>query len=133
DVEGGTAFSAALKKHPDVFDEVFVSLVAAGEASGTLDTSLERIANQKEKDAEILSKVRGAMVYPIIVLAVMTAVVIFMVVRVLPTVEEVYQGISGAELPLVTKILLAISHFTIRFWWIEILVFGLIIFFTTKW
>ena len=64
DVEGGMAFAAALEKHPTIFNTVFTSLVAAGEASGTLDEALERLANQQEKDAEIASKVRGAMVYP---------------------------------------------------------------------
>lgn len=133
DVEGGTAFSVALGKHPDVFNDVFVNLVAAGEASGTLDTALERIANQQEKDAEILSKVRGAMVYPAIVLAVMVAVVIFMVVKVLPAVEDVYKGIKGASLPFVTRFLLAISHFTMRFWWIEIIIVVVAVFACTKW
>ncbi len=133
DVESGTAFSVALKRHPTVFDDVFVSLVAAGEASGTLDTSLERIANQKEKDAEILSKVRGAMVYPIIVLVVMAGVVIFMVVQVLPAVEEVYKGLPGANLPLVTRMLLGFSHILVRYWVFIIVFLALVIGFTTKW
>ncbi len=133
DVEGGAAFSVALGRHPDVFSDVFINLVAAGEASGTLDTSLERIANQQEKDAEILSKIRGAMVYPIIVLLVMVAVVIFMVVKVLPAVEEVYKGIKGAQLPLVTRVLLGVSHFTTRFWWIELIVVGFLVLMTTRW
>lgn len=133
DVEAGTSFSAALARHPEAFDEVFVNLVAAGEASGTLDKALERIANQKEKDAAILSKVRGAMVYPVIVLLVMTAVVIFMVVKVLPAVEVVYQGIPGAELPLVTRVLLWFAHFTIKFWWIELIVLAVFMVFTTRW
>lgn len=133
DVESGKAFSESLQKHPDVFDEVFVSLVAAGEVSGTLDKSLERIANQKEKDAEILSKVRGAMVYPIIVLIVMVAVVIFMVVSVLPAVEEVYVGLPGAQLPLVTRALLGLSHILIRFWPFFIVAIVLFIVFTTRW
>lgn len=133
DVESGTAFSQALGKHPDVFDDVFVSLVAAGEASGTLDKSLERIANQKEKDAEILSKVRGAMVYPIIVLLVMAAVVVFMVVSVLPAVEEVYAGLPGAQLPLITRVLLGFSHLLIRFWPFFIVAIILLIIFTTRW
>lgn len=133
DVESGTAFSVALQKFPDVFDEVFISLVAAGEASGTLDKSLERIANQKEKDAEILSKVRGAMVYPIIVLVVMVAVVIFMVVSVLPNVEEVYQGLPGAELPFITRAMLWVSKVLISYW--PFLVGALVVFiiFTTRW
>lgn len=133
DVESGTSFSAALKRHSTIFDEVFISLVAAGEASGTLDTSLERIANQKEKDAEILSKIRGAMIYPAIVLIVMLLVVIFMVVQVLPAVEEVYRDLPGATLPLVTRIMLGVSAFTIRFWPFILIFLGLIIFFTTKW
>ncbi len=132
-VESGSSLSEALAKHPHVFDEVFVNLVAAGEASGTLDKALERIANQKEKDAEIISKVRGAMVYPLIVLLVMIAVVIFMVVTVLPAVGEVYEGIPGATLPLVTRFLLAVSRFTVKFWWLILIVIGVSIFFTTKW
>lgn len=133
DVEGGTSFSVALSRHPRIFDNVFVNLVAAGEASGTLDTSLERIANQQEKDAEILSKIRGAMVYPVIVLFVMVAVVIFMVVKVLPAVEEVYKGLPGTQLPLVTKVLLWVSHFTTKFWWVELIIVGIIAFGTTRW
>jgi len=132
-VESGVSFSAALAKHPSVFDDVFVNLVAAGEASGTLDKTLERIANQKEKDAEIISKVRGAMVYPIIVLLVMTCVVIFMIVSVLPAVGEIYEGLPGATLPLITRMLLAVANFTIKFWWIEIIVVVAIVFFTSRW
>jgi len=133
DVESGTSFSESLKRHPKVFDEVFISLVAAGEVSGTLDTSLERIANQKEKDAEILSKIRGAMIYPVIVLVVMLAVVIFMVVKVLPSVEEVYRDLPGATLPLVTRVMLGISRITVKYWPFILVALGLIIFFTTKW
>lgn len=132
-VESGSSLSEALAKHPHVFDEVFVNLVAAGEASGTLDKALERIANQKEKDAEIISKVRGAMVYPLIVLLVMIAVVIFMVVTVLPAVGSVYEGIPGASLPLVTRILLGLSDFTTKFWWLILIFLGVTIFFTSKW
>jgi type IV pilus assembly protein PilC len=74
DVESGQALSVALAKHPAIFNQIFVSLVAAGETSGTLDKALERLASQQEKDAEIMSKVHGAMVYPLIVLLVMGAV-----------------------------------------------------------
>lgn len=133
DVEAGTAFSAALAKFPDVFDPVFVNLVAAGETSGTLDKSLERLANQKEKDAEIMSKVRGAMIYPIIVLLVMIGVVIFMVVKVVPAVSVVYQGIPGATLPLETLILVAIAHFTSKFWYIELIILAVVVTFCSRW
>lgn len=133
DVEGGSSLTDAFAKHPKAFNSVFVSLIAAGEASGTLDKVLERIANQKEKEAEIISKVRGAMVYPIIVLAVMIGVVIFMVVGVLPTVEQIYSGVGGAELPLVTKFLLAISNFIRNFWWFIIILLFAAIFLMSRW
>ncbi|HSX53651.1 MAG TPA: type II secretion system F family protein [Patescibacteria group bacterium] len=132
-VEGGTSFSSALAQYPDIFNKVFISLVAAGEASGTLDAALERLANQQEKDAEILSKVRGAMIYPIIVLLVMVMVVGFMIVKVLPQVEVLYQGLSGTQLPLVTRMLLALSHFIIKFWWLVLVIVVVGGFFTSRW
>lgn len=133
DVEAGTAFSVALGRHPEVFDNVFVNLVAAGEASGTLDAALERIANQQEKDADLIRKVRGAMVYPAIVILVMVGVVGFMVIKVLPQVEEIYKELPGANLPLVTKILLWVSAVTRKYWWIELIVFVGIVFFMSRW
>jgi len=133
DVEAGGSFSEALLKHPKVFNPVFTSLVAAGEASGTLDKALERIALQQEKDAEIISKVRGAMAYPVIVLLVMVAVVGFMIVKVLPQVEGIYKGIAGAKLPFITVFLLSISHFVIKFWWVVLVISGVLIFLTTRW
>lgn len=133
DVEAGISFSDALAKHPLVFNRVFVSLVAAGETSGTLDKALERLADQQEKDADIISKVRGAMIYPVIVLFVMLAVVTFMVVKVLPQVETIYAGLPGVSLPIVTRFLLAISHFVIHFWWLVIILIVGASFFGTRW
>jgi type IV pilus assembly protein PilC len=133
DVEGGKAFSEALKKHPSVFNNIYVNLIAAGEVSGTLDKALERIAFQQEKDAEIISKVRGAMAYPAIVLLVMLGVVGFMVVKVLPQVEVIYADLPGAELPFITKIMLAISHFVTDFWWLVLIIIGIAGFMLTRW
>lgn len=133
DVEAGNSFSQALSKHPTVFNRVFVNLVAAGEASGTLDKGLERLANQQEKDADIIAKVRGAMIYPGIVLLVMIAVVIFMVVKVLPQVQTIYKGLPGVSLPLPTVILLAVSHFITHFWWLVILLIVLATFLGSRW
>jgi type IV pilus assembly protein PilC len=133
DVEAGSAFSVALAKHPKVFNRVYVSLVAASETSGTLDSGLERLANQQEKDADIISKVRGAMIYPLIVLLVMMAVVTFMLVKVLPQVQNIYNGIKGAKLPLVTKILLAVSHFVTHYWWVVIIMLVLTGIFGSRW
>lgn len=134
DVEGGSSFSDALAKHPETFNKIFISLIAAGETSGTLDAALERIANQQEKDAEIISKVRGAMVYPIIVILVMVGVLGFMIVSVLPQVEVLYDGLGGAnQLPILTRVLLAISNFTTKFWWVILIILAVLAFLTTKW
>ncbi|HWT56169.1 MAG TPA: type II secretion system F family protein [Candidatus Microsaccharimonas sp.] len=121
-LEGGGTLSAALAKHPRVFNQVYVSMVAAGETSGTLDKALDRLAIQQEKEADLISKVRGAMTYPLVVVAVMVLVVGFMIVKVLPQVKNIYSGFNGVQLPLLTRILLAISDFTIHYWWVEVLV-----------
>ncbi len=134
DVEGGQAFSAALANRPDVFNQIFISLVAAGETSGTLDQALERLATQQEKDAEVLSKVRSAMIYPIIVLVVMFGVMGFMIVKVLPQVQLLYAGLPGDnQLPILTRILLIISNFTVKYWLFILIALAIGAFFTTKW
>lgn len=133
DVEAGLPLAKSMSKRPDVFNQVYISLIAAGEASGTLDKALERLADQQEKDADIISKVRGAMIYPIIVLVVMIAVVIFMLVKVLPQVKSLYESIGGAELPLITRILLAVSDLMIHWWWVLVIVLVLIVVFTGRW
>ena len=78
DVEGGRQLSDSFGKHPEIFDKIYLSLVTAGEASGTLDQALKRVASQQEKDAAMVSKIRGAMTYPAIVLAVIMGVMLFM-------------------------------------------------------
>ncbi|NDC95535.1 type II secretion system F family protein [bacterium] len=133
DVESGKPMSEAITKFPKVFNQVFVSLIASGETSGTLDTALERIANQQEKDAEIMAKVKGAMTYPAIVMLVMAGVVGFMITSVLPQVETLYDGISGVQLPLITRVLLVISHFIIDYWYIVIVLLIVLGFITSKW
>ena len=133
DVESGSALGAALKKHPKVFNTIFTSLIDAGETSGTLDNSLDRLSFQQEKDAEVISKVRGALVYPIIVLLVMGGVVAFMLVSVLPQVEELYKGFGNVQLPILTRILLAVSHAIIDYWWVVIIVLGIAAFVLSNW
>lgn len=133
DVEGGSSLSKALGRHPKAFDGVFVSMVAAGEVSGTLDKSLQRLADQQEKDAEIISKVRGALIYPAVVIAVMFGVVGFMIVKVLPQVEILYRDLPGATLPFVTKALLWVSHGIIDYWYIVLIVSVIGIIFLGRW
>lgn len=126
DVESGSTLGKAMSKYPEVFSQVYLSLIAAGEASGTLDKALERLADQQEKDADIISKVRGAMIYPVIVLVVMVVVVLFMLIKVLPQVKTLYSETGGASLPLITQVLLDVSDFVIGWWW-AILIFLVIL------
>ncbi|HEX3082450.1 MAG TPA: type II secretion system F family protein [Candidatus Saccharimonadia bacterium] len=119
-VESGTSLSASFAKYPKVFSDVYVSLVAAGEASGSLDKALERIAMQQEKDAAIVGKIRGALIYPIIVLGVIAAVLVFMLTTVLPQVGGLYKDLHK-PLPVLTQTLLAISSFITHFWFIVVI------------
>jgi len=116
-VEGGKSLAESFSKHSDVFSNVFLALVKAGEASGTLDDALRRIATQQEKDAAMMSKIRGAMVYPVIVLVVIMAVVIFMLVVVVPQVRKLYDDLNQ-ELPFITQIMVGTADFLIQFGWV---------------
>lgn len=122
-VESGSSLSDAFSKHPEVFDKVYLALIAAGELSGTLDESLKRIAIQQEKDAAMMSKIRGALTYPCIVLVVIILVMVFMMVQVVPQVKQLYKDM-GKTLPFMTEILIAISDFTINFWWLVLICMG---------
>jgi len=121
DVEAGSTLASSMAKHPKVFNHVYISLIEAGEASGTLDKSLERIAIQQEKDADLVGKIRGAMAYPIIVILVMFAVLGFMLIKVLPQVQTLYAGLPGAHLPFITQILIDLSHTVVKLWWVMLL------------
>ena len=128
DIEGGRSLSDAFNKHPKVFDNVYLALVSAGEASGTLDEALRRVAAQQEKDAAMMSKIKGALTYPIIVLLVIVAVLGFMLVAVVPQVKNLYKDLNK-ELPLLTKILVDTADFFINYWWIVIMVIGIGVYF----
>ncbi len=127
-VEGGRTLHDAMAKHPDTFNQLYLSLIAAGEASGTLDKSLKRLADQQEKDAAMMSRIRGAMTYPAIVLAVIVIVVIFMMMAVVPQVDMLYRDM-GEELPVLTKILVAVSNFIAGFWWLILIIVGFLVWF----
>lgn len=113
-VEAGKSLSEAFSKHPHVFDNVFLALVTAGEASGTLDDALKRIALQQEKDAAMMSKIKGAMTYPAIVLFVIFGVVVFMLVVIVPQVKNLYKDLNQ-ELPLITKIMVGAADLVVNF------------------
>lgn len=123
EIEGGKSLSVSMKKYPEIFDTIVIALVSAGEASGTLDEALKRVATQKEKDAAIVGKIRGAMIYPAIVLAVIIGVMLFMLLTVVPQVEGLYENL-GQSLPLLTNIMITISGFILSFWWLILVLLG---------
>lgn len=131
-INGGASLSDALSKYPKVFNTVYIALVSAGETSGTLDQSLARLADQQEHDADQLGKVRGAMVYPAIVMVVIIAVVVFMLVSLIPQVTSMYNDL-GKTLPTSTAILMGIVDFFAKYWYIIVVVLGLTIFFARRW
>lgn len=126
-VEGGKTLTEAFSKHPQVFDKLYLSLISAGEVSGTLDVALKRIANQQEKDAQMMSKIRGAMTYPAIVLCVIILVMSFLLIQVVPQVGKLYRDM-GKELPFITQIMVLIANFLIHFWWLVFVGIGVGIF-----
>ena len=124
DVEGGRSLLDAFGKHRNVFGGLFLSLVEAGEASGTLDEALKRIAAQQEKDAAVMSKIKGALTYPVIVLVVIFGVIIFMLLTVVPQVEQLYIDLKK-ELPFLTQIMVSSANFASHFWWLILAVLGI--------
>lgn len=120
-VEGGKSLYDSFSKHPTIFSNVFLALIQAGEASGTLDDALLRVADQQEKDAAMMSRIRGAMVYPVIVLVVILLVVVFMLVTVVPQVKKLYEDLNQS-LPFITQVMVGTADFMITFWWLVLLV-----------
>ncbi len=110
DVESGNTFAESLKKHPKVFDNLYVNMVAAGEAGGILDTILQRLAAYMEKFAKIKKQIKSAMVYPAVILFVAIAVVSLLLVIVVPMLASMFKE-SGQALPLPTRIVVAVSDF----------------------
>jgi len=125
DVEGGAKLSAALARHPNVFDGFFVNIIKSGETSGKLDEVLNYLADQKEKDYDLMSKIRGAMIYPIFIVGGLVVVGGLMMIFVIPQLTSVLKE-TGVDLPLSTKILIAVSDFFVNFWWLLLLFVGFI-------
>lgn len=121
DINSGLDLASSLRKHPDVFPTLYCSLVKAGEQAGNLDVILTEMANNLERDREFKSRVKGAMVYPIMVIGMMVVVGGIMMFFVIPRLTSLYTQ-SSIDLPLPTKILIGTSNFLISYWW-AILIF----------
>ncbi|HUS60066.1 MAG TPA: type II secretion system F family protein [Nevskiaceae bacterium] len=127
EIEGGGSLTAALEKQPNVFDQIYIALVRAGEAAGVLDEVLERLADNLEKQREFNNKIKGAMLYPAIVTFGMIAVAAVMVIFVIPQMTSIYEEFQ-ADLPAATKMLMKISELATSFWWLGLLmIIGLVI------
>ncbi len=124
DVEAGESFSASLGKHPKVFGKSYIALVKSGEVGGVLDAVLMRLADNLEKQQAFGSKVKGALIYPIIVVVGMVVVIFIMMVFVIPKLLSLYDDF-GTDLPLPTKILMGVSGFFVKYWFIIIAIFGI--------
>jgi type IV pilus assembly protein PilC len=114
DVESGASLADAMKKHPRSFDPLFTNMIAAGEAGGILDTILKRLATYIEKAVKLKGQVKSAMIYPIAVIAIAIIVVGVILWKVIPTFASLFAGL-GAELPLPTRVVIALSNFLVSF------------------
>jgi type II secretory pathway component PulF len=132
DLKSGLDLAGSLRKHPNVFPPLYCSLVKAGEQAGNLDVILNEMANNLERDREFRSRVRGAMIYPIMIILMMVVVIVVMMIFVIPRLTSLYSE-TDAELPLPTRILIGSSDFLVNYWWMILatLVIGGIVF--KKW
>ncbi len=117
DIEAGQSITDALRKHPNAFEELYVSMIKAGEVGGILDIILERLSAYLEAAENLKGKVKGAMMYPLVVSIIATAVTLFLLMGVIPTFSSIFAGF-GAELPWITQLLINVSFGLRRFWFL---------------
>jgi type IV pilus assembly protein PilC len=117
-VEGGSTFSDALRRHPRVFDELYINLIAAGEVGGILDTILNRLGTYIEKAMKLKRQVRGAMVYPIAILGVAVIVVAVLLGKVIPVFQQMFKEMKAGALPAPTQVVINISEGFIKYWYL---------------
>ncbi|HXG57476.1 MAG TPA: type II secretion system F family protein [Thermoanaerobaculia bacterium] len=117
DVESGSSLADAMRKHPKVFDDLYTNMIAAGEAGGILDTILQRLAAYIEKAVKLKSQVKSALIYPVAVISIAIIVVTIILWKVIPVFASLFKGL-GAELPMPTVIVIALSNFIADFWWL---------------
>jgi type IV pilus assembly protein PilC len=132
DVEAGNTLADAFRKHPRAFTDLYVNMVAAGEAGGILDTILLRLATFLEKNDALVRKVKGAMVYPGVIITVAVSAIAILLVFVIPTFQSMFAS-ANLQLPLPTRIVIGMSDILIHFWWAIIGVVGLVVFAIRRW
>jgi len=132
DLEEGKKFSEAIAKYPDIFSPVYISLVSAGEKSGLLDKVFLRLATTLEKHYKLKNKVRGALIYPIIVITLMIVVTFILMIFVIPQLKTLYDGL-GAELPFATKLVVGMSGYVKNLWPVLLVLFFVGIYGFLRW
>ncbi len=126
EVDGGAKLSQSMAKYPKVFGNFFVQMIRSAETTGRLDEILEYLANQAEKDYDIMSKARGAMIYPAFIMGTFVLIGVGMMMFVLPQITGIFAE-ADAELPLPTVMFMALSDFLIAFWWLILVVIVIIV------
>jgi type IV pilus assembly protein PilC len=132
DVEAGISLSDALRRHPDIFNELYVAMVAAGETGGILEQTLERVAEQLEKDDSLRRQVRAAMIYPSLIGGIAMCVLIALVAFLVPVFEKVFKDFGG-NLPAITKFTVALSHLLTGRWYVCVVAVAAIVYAFRKW
>ncbi len=117
DVEAGNTLADAFRKHPNAFTELYVNMIAAGEHGGILDTILLRLATFMEKNDALVRKVKGAMVYPVVIMSVAAIAITVLLIFVIPTFSKMFASVN-MELPLPTRIVIGMSGFLTSYWWL---------------
>ena len=130
-IEAGSTLSESLKEFPKIFNDLYISTIEAGEQSGSLDMVVDRMATYFANAADMRRRIKGAMMYPIIVLVVSVAIVIYLMISVVPTIAETFLGLGNSTLPTVTVYLLAMSDF-VQIYYIEVVVAPIALWFTIK-
>ncbi len=131
-IEGGKSLSEAMEQFPDVFSEAEVGMVRAGEASGQLNKTLRDLAEEVEKTASLLGKIKGALVYPVAIMVLLVAVIFVMMVMVVPQLTQLFSQ-TGKDLPLPTKILMGLSDFMVNYWALMLLVITVVVVAVAAW
>lgn len=121
DVSAGLSFSKALSKHPDIFNETYTKIIESGEKSGRLDKVMLKLSKDLEKDYDLTGKIRGALMYPAFIVFVLIVIVIVLLVYVIPELKVIFEE-SGVKLPILTRILVSLSDFFVKFWWLLLII-----------
>lgn len=126
DVDGGMKLSSAFGKHGQVFSNFYIAMIKSGETSGRLDKVLDYLATQTEKDYKLMSRIRGAMIYPIFIISALVSVGIVMIIFVVPKMTQLLKE-TGSELPFMTNLLIRSSDFMVSYWWLLLIIVGILI------